>query len=130
MLPPPAPVVVISRDYGGVMVDFAARVAQYKGRKVRVRIEGECASACTLVLALPPDRVCVGPNAALEFHQSYMPNRFDPLDTSIRSEPGTAYMMQSYPPRVRDWIAGKGGLTADLITLQGDELRRAVRPCR
>lgn len=130
MLPAPAPVVTIVADYGGQLADYDARVSAYLGRRVRVRIEGQCVSACTLLAALPPGRVCVGPEALLAFHQAYHPNRFDPLDTSIRAEDGTALMMRHYPGGLRRWIAAKGGLTKDLILLTGAELRHLFRPCR
>lgn len=129
MLPPPAHHVVIRADYGGQVSSYSARVSAYLKRKVTVRIEGECASACTMVTALPADRICVGPQAKLELHQSYLPNRFDPLDTTIRSDDGTATLMRHYPPKLRDWIAAKGGLTSELITLQGDELAQVMRIC-
>jgi hypothetical protein len=102
-------------------------VSAYLKRRVTVRIEGECISSCTLVTALPRERICVGPNAAFEFHQAFLLNRFDPEDTSIRSDDGTALMMRFYPKRVRAWIAAMGGLTKDLITLKG--VRRLFRTC-
>lgn len=129
MLPAPAPVVVVHADYGGPINAFADRVSTYLKRRVTVRIEGECASACTMLAILPPSRLCVGPDAVLEFHQAYLQNRFDPLDTSIRTEPGTQVLMRHYPARLRAWIASKGGLTADLILLRGAELLQLFRAC-
>ena len=130
MLPAPAPVVIIHDDYGGWVAQFAARVADYRRHRVKVRIMGECASACTMVLGLDPSRVCAGPDAQLEFHQAYLPNRFDPLDTSIRVEETTQLLFQTYPLGVRAWISQHGGLTADLITLKGAELARLIPACR
>lgn len=129
MLPPPAPVVVVVADYGGAVPDYSARVSAYLKRRVSVRIEGECRSACTMVTAVPADRICVGPAASFTFHQAFHPNRFDPLDTTIRAEQGTATLMRFYPKRVRDWIASKGGLSATLITLSGTELAHLFRVC-
>jgi hypothetical protein len=129
MLPAPAAVVVVRDDYGGSLREFAERVLDYQRHHVVVRVMGECASSCTLVTALRDDRFCVGPEASLEFHQAYLPNRFDPLDTSIRSEDGVRVMMRFYPPKLRAWIARQGGLTKDLIVLKGAELRRLFRLC-
>ena len=78
MLPPPAPVVTVVRDYGGIITDYSARVSAYAKRKVQVRIQGECISACTLVTSLPPSRVCVGPQASLQFHKAFFPDAMDP----------------------------------------------------
>lgn len=130
MLPAPAHHVVIRVDYGGEVATYSARVSAYLKRKVTVRIEGECASACTMVTALRADRICVGRDAKLELHQAYLFNPFDPLDTTMRNEAGTAELMRHYPRRLRNWIAGKGGLTSELIILKGDELARVMPACR
>lgn len=129
MLPAPAHHVVIAADYGGEVTSYSARVSAYLKRKVTVRIEGECASACTMVTALPAARICVAPGAKIELHQSYLPNRFNPLDTTIRSESGTAELMKHYPPKLREWIAARGGLTSELMTLEGAELAQVMRIC-
>lgn len=101
MLPPPAPVVVVHADYGGEIDVYAKRVMTYKGRRIRVRLDGECDSACTMVAVLD-DRLCVSPTSVMGFHQAYLPNPFDPLDTSMRAEDGTARLMRMYPRRLRD----------------------------
>ena len=128
MLPAPAPVVVVQQDFGGRMSTFQQRVERYARRGTRVHIEGECDSACTLVLQLG-DHVCVGPLARLGFHQSYIPGPI-PGDASNRSEEGTALFWRSYPAPVRAWIDANGGLTADLIVLEGAELRSMLQECR
>lgn len=129
MLPPPAPVVVIHEDLGGSVDAFAHRVARYDRRVVRVEVRGECASACTMVLALS-DRVCVGPNASFGFHQAYTPLPADRYATWNRSEAGTAVLMAHYPPAVVTWISAHGGLTGDLIWLRGAELEAIVPACQ
>lgn len=55
---------VITNDPGGVVAYRAVRVAALGDREVR--IEGRCASACTMFLAAP--NVCVTPDARLSFH--------------------------------------------------------------
>jgi hypothetical protein len=55
---------VITNDPGGIVATRAARVALIGDREVR--IEGRCASACTMWLAAP--NVCVAPDARLSFH--------------------------------------------------------------
>ena len=129
MLPAPAHHVTIVRDYGGEIDTYSARVSAYLKRRVSVRITGECVSACTMVAALPADRICVGPKAEVSFHQAYLPNRFDPLDTTIRSDIGTEILLKHYPPALRAWLDEHGGLGPDLITLKGDELAAVFRIC-
>lgn len=133
MLPAPAPIVVVEQDLGGPIYDYRARVSEYRGRKVSVRIEGDCASACTLLTALPASRVCVGPEARLAFHQAYDPadpNDPQPSDVENRDDGATALLLRAYPKRLRAWIVTRGGLTSHLLVLQGDVLRSMFRICR
>lgn len=129
MLPPPAHVVVIHDDGGGIVDAFARRVARYGRRVRRVEIRGECASACTMVLAVS-DRICVGPRASFGFHQAYTPTRRDRWATWNRSDLGTAELMAHYPPAIVRWIEARGGLGPDLIWLRGAELEAIVPACQ
>ncbi len=128
MLPATAAVVVVADDDGGMVRDFAARVADYRRHRIVVRVMGSCASACTMVAAV--DRLCVGPNARMQFHQAFLVDPLDPNSTSIRAEDGTQLLMRHYPPKLKAWIADHGGLTKDLITLAGPALRGIFRSCR
>lgn len=128
MLPPVAPVVVVEQDGGGIVADFAARVADYRRHHVQVRVTGWCASSCTLVLALK--RTCAEDGASFAFHRSFVLNRDDPSDMSTPAPAGTRIMLQHYPRPVRAWIAAHGGLTERLITLSGAEMRAIVPACR
>ena len=128
MLPQPAAVVVIRDDPGGRVDAFSRRVARYDRVVVRVEVRGECASSCTMVLALA-DRVCVGPHARFGFHQAYTPLPRQPYATWNRSAVGTATLMAHYPPAVVSWIEARGGLTGDLIWLRGAELRSMLPAC-
>ncbi len=38
-------------------------------------------------------------------------------------------LMQTYPKKVRGWIASKGGLTREMIYLEGSELTAMYQPC-
>ena len=129
MLPAPAPVVTVVADYGGQIPDYSSRVSAYLKRRVRVRIEGDCISACTLVTALPRKRVCVGPTATFQFHRAYFPDAMDP-NGKVDAPQGTAFLLAHYPQRVRAWIHGKGGLTNELIVLSGADLRGMFPACR
>ena len=129
MLPPPAPVVTVAQDLGGQIKDYSARISAYLKHRVRVRIAGDCVSACTLVLGLPANRLCVTATATFQFHRAYFPDPFDP-NGKIAAPDGTAYLLAHYPARVRAWIDGKGGLTDDLMVLGGAELAGLVATCR
>jgi hypothetical protein len=117
--PPPgdAPVIV-TRDFGGDVREYAAMTTAYirSGREVRLH---ECRSACTLALAAP--NVCVYPNSVLRFHKA-----FNPL-TRATNEDVSGAMLSAYPPAVRERL---GLLSRQYKSLTGSELiRLGVRDC-
>ena len=114
MIPVP-PAIAIAGDYGGQIDAYQQRVEQWRRDGRTVRITGPCASACTLVLALP--RTCVEGYGALGFHAASGPE-------------GTAALMRAYPPRIRAWIADRGGLSGVVRWLTGPELWRRMPVCR
>src|SRR5262252_1535665 len=86
-----------------------------------VIIDGPCLSACTLVLStIPHNRICVTRRAVLGFHapQWYYPR----TGQTMRASEATRLVTASYPPAVRTWIKGRGGLTQKIIYLRGKEL--------
>lgn len=123
MLPPVAPVVVIQYDPGGIVGEFEDRLSEYYAAGVKVRILGDCISACTLVTQLPRDNVCVGPDASLQFHAP-----FD--DQGVRRKEWTRAMRAGYPADVGRWIDKHGGLGLYLIKLKGAALRRLFHICK
>lgn len=55
-------IITITTDKGGLLAD---RIHD----DWDVRIIGDCESACTLYLRLPPEKLCVSPQAWLGFHR-------------------------------------------------------------
>ena len=98
-LPPAAPQVTIENQRGGSVSGHASRVIEYDRENSSVRVTGFCVSACTLVLALPPDRICVTPQASFGFHQPTL--GYDPKNTT--TDLGTA-MEEAYPRFVQQWL--------------------------
>ena len=125
-LPPAAEVVTIAGQPGGAVSSHAARVIDYDNAGTRVRLMGVCASACTLVLALPRDRICVGPGAALGFHQPAPRNNPGLPTTDIG-----AAMQDTYPGFVRQWLKSNfGGLPAGTPKfMRYDVLKRYYPTC-
>jgi hypothetical protein len=121
MLPDPAPTVTIVEDGGGLIDQYEAKAAELYFAGSRVRIDGLCASACTFVLKLPRDRVCVTPRAKLWFHQGWREGR--------RSERATRQMWNAYPTNLQHELRRRGGLTAKWIKLKGAVLRRFFNGC-
>lgn len=113
-----APPVVIQYDAGGSVAAYVMYVMQLYQRDVRVVIDGDCFSACTLVLALPPSRVCVTPRARLHFHAASA--------NGVTSQFATAWIWRQYPQKIRDAL---DGLSEDWQTLEGDDLVGRIRSC-
>ncbi len=118
----------ITVDEGGSINQYMARYQSVRDSGERVIIDGLCFSACTLVLGIVPlDRVCATENALLGFHQARPTNgSSDEIVTLVQ----TQRLMDVYPAKVRRWISRNGGLSSDLIFLQGKPLAAMVRRCR
>lgn len=124
-IPPPAAQVTISGSPGGSINAFADRVIDYDRAGTSVRVMGPCVSACTLVLALPQNRICVGPRASFGFHQPFLSGR----PGIATSDLGSA-MVDSYPSFVRQWLKARGGMPHGRPQFMGyDELRRHYPTC-
>jgi hypothetical protein len=65
----PSSALVINDDPGGVIVNFVKKYSDIRDSGEKVVIDGECDSACTLVLGIvPKQNYCITPNAKLGFH--------------------------------------------------------------
>jgi hypothetical protein len=124
--PPPPKLgraITIAGDNGGWLEDYFLRFRAQVEKGAMFRIDGRCASACTLVLAYP-DRVCATKRAVLGFHEARNRN-------GTRNQRVTANMMDQYPLSIRDYIAAHGGLPAptNMMWVSGAELRGLVKQC-
>ena len=112
-----SPVVVV-KDFGGYVNEYAAQTEIYRRTNREVRIH-ECHSACTMALGLP--NVCVYPNSVFKFHQAY-----DPRDHVTNWEV-SGELFATYPVAVRERL---GTLTKAFTILRGEELiQLGVRQC-
>ena len=108
-LPTPSPVVVV-KDVGGYVNEYAAQTELYRRTNREVRLH-ECRSACTMALGLP--NVCVYPNSVLKFHQAYDPRNHE-TNWAVSSQ-----LFGTYPAAVRERL---GTLTKQYTVLSGREL--------
>ncbi len=117
----------IAEDRGGQIGHYLQAFALLRSSGERVVIDGNCLSACTLVLGLiPHDRMCVTPRARFGFHAAWMPDiDGQPVTSSI----GTQALWNIYPSSVRRWINRHGGLSRKMIYLQGHDLHGIVSYC-
>jgi hypothetical protein len=118
---------VVKNDDGGFMHVYARRYRQISRTYKRVVIDGDCASACTLVLAyVPAERICVTRRARLGFHA--------PLEESddgewVHTAEATRHMTRMYPKTIQQWLAKNGGLKPDMVYLRGAELQKFLKRC-
>lgn len=117
----------IAEDRGGQIGHYLQAFAMLRSSGERVEIDGNCLSACTLVLGLiPRDRLCVTGRARFGFHAAWMP---DSNGRPVTSTMGTRALWNIYPASVRHWINRHGGLSRRMIYLQGRDLHSIVQSC-
>jgi len=119
----PARPIVIAGDNGGEIGAYITRYHALAASGATFRINGRCASACTIVLAYA-DRVCVTKRAILGFHEARDRN-------GRRLQIGSDYIMSTYPVPVREFISAHGGLPSPkgMLWVTGSALRGLVKPC-
>jgi len=119
--------IIITGDDGGKILQYMERFLQVRRSGQRVIVDGECASACTLVLGLVPrERICITRKARFSFHSASRP---DENGLPVYSKAGTQVLWELYPPEINRWLKKNGGLTPKLIYLEGTELARMYQPC-
>ena len=117
----------ISEDRGGQIGQYLQAFTSLRSSGESVVVDGNCLSACTLVLGLVPhDRVCATQRARFGFHAAWMPDRDG---RPVTSPLGTQALWNIYPASVRRWINRHGGLSRRMIFLQGRELDGIVASC-
>src|SRR5690349_8640279 len=117
----------ISEDRGGQIGHYLQTFAMVRSSGERVVVDGNCLSACTLVLGLiPRNRICATSRARFGFHAAWMP---DDDGRPVTSPLGTQALWSIYPVSVRRWILRHGGLSRKMIFMQGSELNGIVASC-
>src|SRR6185312_2322215 len=92
----------IAEDRGGQIGRYLQAFAMLRSTGERVVVDGNCLSACTLVLGvIPPERICATSRARFGFHAAWMP---DEEGRPVTSHMGTQALWDVYPTTVRHWI--------------------------
>ena len=98
---------LIAGDRGGQIGRYLQTFASVRSSGERVVVDGNCLSACTILLGIVPrDRICATPRARLGFHAAWMP---DSDGHPVTSPMGTQALWNIYPSHVRSWISRNGG---------------------
>jgi hypothetical protein len=114
----------ISEDRGGQIGRYLQAYAAVRSSGENVVVDGNCLSACTLLLGVVPrERICATQNARFGFHAAWMP---DHDGRPVTSPLGTQALWNIYPASVRRWINQHGGLSRKMIFLQGRDLNGIV----
>ena len=117
----------IAEDRGGQICHYLQAFSMLRSTGERVVVDGNCLSACTLVLGMiPHDRICATSRARFGFHAAWMP---DSDGRPVTSPMGTQALWEIYPPSVRYWISRHGGLSRRMIYLEGRSLNGIVASC-
>ncbi len=117
----------IAEDRGGQIGHYLQAFAMLRSTGENVVIDGNCLSACTLVLGIiPASKICATENARFGFHAAWMPDRDG---RPVTSSMGTRALWNIYPASVRHWISQHGGLSRKMIFLEGSDLNGIVRSC-
>jgi hypothetical protein len=106
--------IVVYDGQGGPIVEADSRWKTIDFFGPDVEIRGPCRSACPLVISrIRKDKLCFGEKGSLWLHQTRdllskpgeEPKRWEPNDKA------TKWLVDSYPPDIRAWIEGRGGVT-------------------
>lgn len=117
----------INNDTGGLIDTYVQRFTRTRDSGDRIVVDGQCLSACTVVLALVPrDRICVTPNAVFGFHSAWS---YDEQGGEALNQEATRSLWNMYPARIRQWIRANGGLHQKLIYLRGRQLAALYPAC-
>jgi hypothetical protein len=117
----------IADDRGGQIGRYLEAFTTVRLSGGRVVVDGNCLSACTLVLGLiPHERICATHRARFGFHAAWMPD-YD--GRPVTSTPGTQTLWSIYPASVRRWISTHGGLSGNMIFMQGRDLNGIIAGC-
>jgi len=115
--PASADTLIVHNDNGGRVDHRLQAIAGIEQRGDSVRVSGHCYSACTMYLALGPDRLCAEPGVMFGFHAA----------TNARTGAAlplwTAVMATHYPEKVRNWFYDHAAhVTTGLVQLRGSDM--------
>jgi hypothetical protein len=114
-------------DHGGPIDEYLQAYAQVRSTGERVVVDGDCLSACTLVLGLvASNQICVTSRARFGFHAPLVLNN---EGLFVARANATQAMWNVYPASVQQWINQHGGLSGQMIYLEGGELNSIVATC-
>ena len=122
-----AETVTIQHDNGGDLGFYEVRLGVYQALGIKVRIDGVCASACTILTRLPRNQICATDRAELRFHK-IRPVRPDSIPANVLQQENTR-LLDLYPAGIQSWIAVHGGLTDAILAMPAHAVAHNVGRC-
>jgi hypothetical protein len=124
---------IIREDLGGTLMRYDAKYRAIAARGEKVVIDGDCASACTIILGIVPrENVCVTARARFGFHLWEYPltefmgkTIMVPFPDYKQAELNQLY----YDWRVRNWIERHGPQTHEVAWMEAADLESIYRRC-
>lgn len=109
-------------DPGGIIVEYAEKYQALEKTGVTVKVDGLCASACTMVLAyFPADRICMTERAAFGFHLASSNNVDNPELTKA--------WFRIFPDWVLKWVIAHGGVEDNPIYAFAEDFKGHIQLC-
>ena len=122
-----AETITIRNDIGGDLGFYEVRLGVYESLGIKVRIDGICASACTILTRLPSNLICATERAELRFH------KIRPVSTATVSQASVdrenSRLLALYPAEIQSWIGTHGGLTDEILAMHPRAIAHYLRPC-
>lgn len=134
---------IIRDDPGGSVADFVESLIYAKQKGMKFKIDGYCASACTLILATPLKLdVCVTPKASFRFHQPFAVVDHEvsySIPAVVRAQALWDNLFNNnYPTWVKDLIKKNGGVpnvykgakTSDMFPVSYEMMKNHIPTCQ
>ena len=122
-----AETVTIRNDTGGDLGFYEVRLGVYESLGIKVRIDGICASACTILTRLPSNLICATERAELRFHKIRAVSTATVPQASVDRE--NSRLLALYPAGIQSWIGRHGGLTDEILAMRPGAVAHYLRPC-
>lgn len=134
---------IVKEDPGGSVSEFIQALQYAKTKGYKFKIDGYCASACTLILAKPLKLdVCITPKASFMFHQPFAMDGYGRIYHSIPFVAGAQAMWDNlfysnYPDWVKKLIDANGGVPnvykgakpSDMFVVKYDTMKTDLPTC-
>jgi hypothetical protein len=109
----------IADDWGGEVDEYNKWYKRLLASHAPVKIDGWCVSACTLVLMLPKEQVCVTPRASFGFH---LASTQTPRGSVPEPELTDMLIRRFYPEIVQAFIDTRRPLTPKVSYMMADQI--------